>query len=208
MSKEAILQRVREGVAHIKRVQTPPSPIDIKEYIKNDGDLYENFKTNSSNNKAIIYECETGNLQEKIGEILAQIGTKRLMFGDNLPIDPQLYDVEKLHFNKSVNELYSELFETDTAVIEAKIGISNLGVLCITSSSSQPRLLSLLPTHCIILLKKDSIVESLNDAFKEAVKDGLPSNIIFVIGPSRTSDIELQVVLGVHGPQNLYVVLY
>ncbi|MDD7346594.1 LUD domain-containing protein, partial [Helicobacter sp.] len=36
----------------------------------------------------------------------------------------------------------------------------------------------------------------------------LPTNIIFVAGPSRTADIELQTVFGVHGPRVVYVVLY
>ena len=68
--------------------------------------------------------------------------------------------------------------------------------------------LSLLPTNCIILLKKDALVESLDKALAEVTKDELPTNIIFIMGPSRTADIELITVLGVHGPQNVHVVLY
>ena len=36
---------------------------------------------------------------------------------------------------------------------------------------------------------------------------GNPSNILFIAGPSRTADIELKTVFGVHGPQQVYIIL-
>ncbi len=54
------------------------------------------------------------------------------------------------------------------------------------------------------------VVKSLNEAIKQIKnEDGrLPTNVLFISGPSRTSDIELVTVLGVHGSQNLYVLIY
>jgi len=38
-------------------------------------------------------------------------------------------------------------------------------------------------------------------------KDNLPSLITFATGPSRTADIEKTLVVGVHGPKEVYCFL-
>jgi L-lactate dehydrogenase complex protein LldG len=44
-------------------------------------------------------------------------------------------------------------------------------------------------------------------AIKENYNDKLPSLITFATGPSRTADIEKTLVVGVHGPKEVYCFL-
>jgi L-lactate dehydrogenase complex protein LldG len=42
---------------------------------------------------------------------------------------------------------------------------------------------------------------------QDKYKNGLPSLITLATGPSRTADIEKTLVVGVHGPKEVYVFL-
>ncbi len=63
----------------------------------------------------------------------------------------------------------------------------------------------------IVVARLDQIVPDIQDALNEMsmkYTDEFPSQLSFITGPSRTADIEKQVVMGAHGPAELYVFVY
>jgi len=108
-----------------------------------------------------------------------------------------------------------ELFACDAGVTTAQWGIAETGTLVLESAREQSRLVSLVPPIHVALLSARCICESLGDALVRLRQaggagggGGLASHAITLItGPSRTSDIELTLVVGVHGPQTLHVLL-
>ena len=63
------------------------------------------------------------------------------------------------------------------------------------------------PVH-IALLDGSQIVGTLGEALALLRKSEQVSPIVtLVTGPSRTADIELTLAIGVHGPQELFVVI-
>ena len=65
------------------------------------------------------------------------------------------------------------------------------------------------PVH-ICIAYTSQLVYDVKDALqlvKEKYRDNLPSLITFATGPSRTADIEKTLVVGVHGPKEVYVLL-
>ena len=98
-----------------------------------------------------------------------------------------------------------ELFACDAGVTTAQWGIAETGTLVLESAREKSRLLSLVPPTHVVLLSAGCICESLGDALARV---SVASHAITLItGPSRTSDIELTPVVGVHGPQTLHVLL-
>ncbi|MBL8695265.1 MAG: lactate utilization protein [Planctomycetes bacterium] len=95
-------------------------------------------------------------------------------------------------------------------ISDAQWGIAETGTLVLESDAERHRLVSLLcPLH-IALLRASTIVGSLGDALAKVARErpeAMSRAVTFITGPSRTADIELTLVVGVHGPQQLHVVL-
>lgn len=100
----------------------------------------------------------------------------------------------------------SDLFACDAGVTTAQWGIAETGTLVLESARERSRLASLVPPLHIALLSTRCIRATLGDVLA-AVDPTLDGAITLITGPSRTSDIELTLAIGVHGPQSLHVVL-
>ena len=104
----------------------------------------------------------------------------------------------------------SELFECDIGITTAQWGIVETGTLVLESERERHRLLSLVPPAHIALLEASRICLTLGEALAAVRGQGtadLSPTITLITGPSRTSDIELTLAIGVHGPQALYVIV-
>jgi L-lactate dehydrogenase complex protein LldG len=91
----------------------------------------------------------------------------------------------------------------------AQWGIAETGTLVLESAREQHRLASLLPALHVVVLPCSRLLGTLAEAFVRLQPNGAPSSrtITFISGPSRTADIELELVVGVHGPKLLHVLL-
>ena len=101
-----------------------------------------------------------------------------------------------------------EVFSYDVGISRAQAGIAETGTLLLDSSRERHRLVSLVPPVHIALLEAKQIVATLSEALAQLRQAELVTAIAtLVTGPSRTADIELTLAIGVHGPQELFVVI-
>ena len=96
------------------------------------------------------------------------------------------------------------------AITPAFAGIAETGTLLVHSGPRNPNQLHFLPETHIAVLWTKAIVGSYEDAWNRIVKrfKTLPRSVTLITGPSRSSDIERQLQIGVHGPHRLHIVLY
>lgn len=97
---------------------------------------------------------------------------------------------------------------TDAGITAADYALADTGSLVIFTESNESRLLSLLPPCHIAVIESSRIVASLDDVFRLRPLPGAESSAMVVItGPSRTADIEMRLVRGVHGPGEIHVII-
>jgi L-lactate utilization protein LutC len=101
-----------------------------------------------------------------------------------------------------------ELFNVDVGITRAQAGIAETGTLVLDSAVEKNRLVSLVPPVHIAILDASRIYATLGETLAMLQSDNEPSPVItFITGPSRTADIELTLSVGVHGPQELHVII-
>ncbi|MES2713847.1 MAG: LUD domain-containing protein [Pseudomonadota bacterium] len=88
-------------------------------------------------------------------------------------------------------------------------GVAETGTLMLPSEPARPTTLNLLSDTAVVLLRASAIVGPYEDAWDRlrAHGEGMPRNVMFVTGPSRSADIEQTLELGAHGPRRLHVIL-
>ncbi len=108
--------------------------------------------------------------------------------------------------------------ETLAASAEAQVGLTGAdaaaattGTLIFTTAPGKGRLPTVLAPVHVAVIRLDQIVTRLESwlAAQRAagLSPGETSNVCFVSGPSRTGDIEMELILGVHGPGKVQVIV-
>lgn len=96
----------------------------------------------------------------------------------------------------------------EAGITSADYALADTGSLVIFAKSNESRLLSLLPPCHIAVINSSRIVPSLDDVLRLRLLPGDQSSAMIVItGPSRTADIEMRLVRGVHGPGEIHVII-
>jgi L-lactate dehydrogenase complex protein LldG len=106
-------------------------------------------------------------------------------------------------------EWHSDISTADASITGCEVLVARTGsmVLSSTANSRVPSVYA--PVH-ICIAYASQLVYDIKDALvlvKNKYQNSFPSLISFATGPSRTADIEKTLVVGVHGPKEVYCFL-
>ena len=184
-ARESILSSIRTHLAASPPADdhpvTPANPV-----ILSNSDPITRFKESL---EAVSGHCIIAtDATDVLKQILTDLNAQRIAYSDN---PPDKHDI----------------FGFDVGVSTAQAAIAETGTLVLDSACERHRLVSLVPPVHIAIVNASSIVDTLSDVLALLQKKEISPAITFITGPSRTADIELTLAIGVHGPQELYVIV-
>jgi iron-sulfur cluster protein len=142
----------------------------------------------------------------KTKEEIAKLLSERLHM--DVPPDPK--KIVKL----ARAQLRKDFIQADVGISGANLAVAESGTLVIVSNEGNVRLVTSLPPVHIAVVTAEKFVETLEQATSLVKALVLASSglkltayVSFISGTSRTTDIEKQLVMGVHGPEELHIII-
>jgi L-lactate utilization protein LutC len=215
---ENIVSRIRAGLRNHDRPEPPgPLPEAARKNADGDNDLRAQFVAalTAVGGKPIEAAGETGAI-EKVAELILSAGLHSAAIGEGITVEAEAFAqrlsregcrIARVGTNSASN-LREMLPAIDAGIVEADYAIASAGTLVLIGQAARPRSLSLLPPINIVLLRAGRILPDLAAVLRAVGPQTMAAHpLVMVTGPSRTADIEKRIVIGVHGPKELYVVI-
>ena len=224
--RDAFLARVKTAVAEGNRAGAAP-PLPARDGIGYQGagaDPVDRFCTELANagGKAYVARDAEAVVRTILG-ILQPMGIRKIVMSDGGLVN-------RLELPRKLTELGFLIKSPGTTVpgmdtkddhFAADVGITNVyrliaetGSVVVSAHPREPRSISLLPPVHIAIADRSQLLPDLFDLFDLFSPAATPSKMLppscltLITGPSKTGDIELRLVTGVHGPGEVHVILW
>ena len=205
---DTVIERVRRALGRTASSPVPPAPPEIPDTVarlvhSNIG-LAELFETRAIKQHMVAEPVAVDELVDKMADFLRERKCRRVMLSDTellrkIEVGDQL-DERGFEARYWSGITADGAYDYDAGVTEVDYAVAETGSLVIRHRPEHGRLLSLVPFVHVAVLDPKRIVPDLLDLFDILAKEGTGSGVTMISGPSKTADIEMNVVTGVHGP--------
>ncbi|KGA98031.1 lactate utilization protein C [Alkalihalobacillus alcalophilus ATCC 27647 = CGMCC 1.3604] len=206
-------ERKREGVVRPQWKKEPQRTVFADE---TPDQLVERLKEQCTRIHTTFERVMLDGLSKKLAEVMERYDGKEIIywkderferFGvkkafEDYPVDgAEFYEWDKDKGDENIT-----LAErADIGITFSDITLAESGTVVLLSNDGKGRSVSLLPTSYIAIIPKSTIVPRMTQAtdmlHELAQKEGeFPRCVNFISGPSNSADIEMNLVVGVHGP--------
>jgi L-lactate dehydrogenase complex protein LldG len=212
-SRDAILHRIRSQVSKIPAMELPPVPEVWPRQNPDPATMADRFESELKTvHGEVIRVATMADAQNRFADLVKQAGWTSIgvMYRPLCCDAVKNIDTKLIQWPKS-NWPSIEMAQLSASLITPEVLLADTGSSLIACPTAEDRLLCYLPPECVIIARTDQLSEHLQAAWQtlapRCADHGLSGEFVIVTGPSRTSDIEKTLILGVHGPKRLVVIL-
>ena len=108
---------------------------------------------------------------------------------------------------RDLPDLQEIVGRADIGLSTATWAIAETGSLVLEHGPGRGRSVTLLPPTYVAILPVDRVLRTVSEAIRKYAGGALPANVCFHTGPSRSGDIEMSLMVGMHGPGDVHVIL-
>jgi len=212
-SRDRILERVRAGTNKAPDYRKPPVPQVWPKTQVSKKQLIERFRSELDLVGGQSFLCtSTIHGAEALADLVEEYCCKTIGVADR-PICRAL--TARLSHDTLLIERPNwdpeEMAKLSVGLVAADAFLADTGSALIRCETKEQRLLCYIPPISIVVAETVQIAENLPTVWG-AISEGLGQKeargeYVIVTGPSRSSDIEKKLVLGVHGPQRVIALL-
>ena len=203
-SKENILKKIRKALSHSTPLPFPQSegnqPVFHPLQQEAEVEFAEQFTKLQGK---FIYCINRQELAFQLGSLVKKQDWQKVYCVEDKLIEPVALQL-------SDRLIKTGLENCDVSITGCEYLVARTGSIVMSTAQSSGRSTSVYAPIHICIAFTNQLVYDLKDAL-QAAKDkygnNLPSLITFATGPSRTADIEKTLVVGVHGPKEVYLFL-
>jgi len=113
--------------------------------------------------------------------------------------------LEQIRYPNDLSSARQVLNRAAIGIVEADLTLAESGTIGLIADVERSRLVSCLPRILVVLIDPRTLLARLEEVPAWlAARGALPSALALLTGPSRTGDIEAQLVIGAHGPAELH----
>ena len=202
-SKENILKKIRQALSHPVPVPFPKSEGNNSVFQPQSGELEVLFAEEFTRLLGKFAFClNEADLSKQLQQLLTEKKWENIYCNE-----------EKLFHIISHSDLYEvdkpTLANCDASITTCEYLIARTGTIVMSTAQTGRSVSVYAPVH-ICIAYTDQLVYDIKEVLqllKEKYDGNIPSSITFATGPSRTADIEKTLVVGVHGPKEVYLFL-
>ena len=202
-AKENILKKIRQALAQPVPVPFPQSEGNDSVFTPSQQELEIEFAENFSKLQGRFSFCADNNeLMQQLNTLITARKWKSVFCKEN--------DLKKSLTALQISLQENDLHNCDASITTCEAVVARTGSILLSSANASGRTVSVYEPIHICIAYTNQLVFDVKDALqlmKDKYQDQIPSLITLATGPSRTADIEKTLVVGVHGPKEVFCFL-